>query len=68
MGIFARLAMRDRKARYTEFMPRVWDHLSRDLEHPDLAPLGDWVAAHVPPPDADVRGRIAALAEQPETV
>ena len=68
MGIFARLSMRDRKARYTEFMPRVWDHLSRDLRHPALAPLGAWVEAHVPPPDANVRGRIAALAEQAETV
>lgn len=68
MGIFARLAMRDRKARYTEFMPRVWRHLSRDLAHPALAPLGAWVEAHVPPPDGSVRARIATLAEQPETV
>ena len=68
LGIFARLAKRDRKPRYTEFMPRVWDHLARDLAHPELAELRAWVEAHLPPPDSTVRGRIAASAEAAETV
>lgn len=68
VGIFARLAMRDRKPRYVDFLPRVWTHLVRDLSHPALSPLRMWVEAHVPPPDAPVRQRIAALAVEAETV
>jgi aminoglycoside/choline kinase family phosphotransferase len=37
LGIFARLAGRDGKQRYLEFMPREWGHLARTLEHPSLA-------------------------------
>ena len=68
LGIFARLAARDRKPRYTEFMPRVWEHLARDLAHPEMAPLRAWVEARLPPPDSAVRARIAASAEAAETV
>lgn len=59
LGIFARLCLRDGKGRYLDFMPRVWDHLQRDLAHPALAPLARAVAA-VPAPDAALRERIRA--------
>ncbi|MGE0742769.1 MAG: aminoglycoside phosphotransferase family protein [Hyphomonadaceae bacterium] len=36
LGLFARLAGRDGKQRYLAFMPRMWGHLSRTLEHPAL--------------------------------
>lgn len=39
MGIFTRLAQRDGKPRYLQFMPRVWAAIQRDLAHPALAPL-----------------------------
>jgi len=42
VGIFARLYMRDNKPRYLDYLPRVWGHLNRDLEHPALAPLKAW--------------------------
>jgi aminoglycoside/choline kinase family phosphotransferase len=61
LGIFARLARRDGKPGYLAHLPRVWDHLMRDLAHPTLAPLRDWVAAHVPAPDAVQRARLAAV-------
>ncbi len=51
LGIFTRLAQRDGKPRYLEFMPRVWDALRRDLAHPALAELAEALAA-VPPPEA----------------
>ena len=60
IGIFARLWLRDGKGAYLDLMPRVWDHLQRDLAHPALAALRDWVAAHVPAPDAAIRARIRA--------
>lgn len=39
LGVFFRLARRDRKTGYLSFVPRVWGHIQRDLEHPALAPL-----------------------------
>ncbi len=47
IGIFARLAARDGKAAYLHFLPRVWAHLERDLEHPALAALKGWLDTHV---------------------
>lgn len=37
LGLFARLTSRDKKMRYLEFMPRMWGHLGRTLQHPALA-------------------------------
>ncbi|MEM7179089.1 MAG: phosphotransferase [Pseudomonadota bacterium] len=65
IGIFARLCLRDGKAQYPDLIPRVWEHLMRDLEHPDLHLLKDWVARHVPVPEpsviSDLRRRAGAL-------
>ena len=58
LGVFARLAIRDGKPRYLDFMPRVWANLQRDLAHPALAPLAAMLA-DVPAPDAALRERIA---------
>jgi len=49
IGIFTRLAVRDGKAHYLKFLPRVWKHLERDLEHPALAALKVWMDRNVPP-------------------
>jgi aminoglycoside/choline kinase family phosphotransferase len=62
VGIFARLAIRDSKARYLDLIPRVWGHLMRDLAHPALAPLAGWVARHLPPPKPPTLTRVAAVA------
>jgi aminoglycoside/choline kinase family phosphotransferase len=45
LGIFARLAGRDGKTRYLNYMPRMWAHLARTLGHPALAEARDFVAA-----------------------
>ncbi len=63
VGIFARLAIRDRKPRYLDLIPRVWGHLMRDLAHPALTPLAGWVARHLPPPEAATLARVAAAAK-----
>lgn len=59
IGIFARLAWRDGKPRYLSLIPRVWQHLQRDLSHPALARLADWVERHAPPPGPAVLARAA---------
>lgn len=58
IGIFARLYLRDGKPRYLSLIPRVWGHLVRDLAHPDLAKLRDWVLAHAPEPTPALLTRI----------
>lgn len=50
LGIFARLARRDGKARYLALMPRVWRHVVRDLDHPALADLKTAVLRAIPAP------------------
>lgn len=57
IGIFARLTVRDGKPHYLEYLPRVWGHFLKDLEHPALAPIHAFVDAHVP---QAYRGRFAA--------
>jgi aminoglycoside/choline kinase family phosphotransferase len=47
-GIFARLYKRDGKARYLSYLPRVWGHLNRDLEHPALRGLKAWYDRVIP--------------------
>jgi tRNA threonylcarbamoyl adenosine modification protein YjeE len=51
LGIFARLARRDRKPIYLQHMPRIWRYLARDLAHPSLAPLKAWYDRHFPQAD-----------------
>ena len=48
IGIFARLWKRDGKARYTQYLPRMWGYLDRDLSHPALHGLKSWFDRHVP--------------------
>ncbi|MBM3482194.1 MAG: aminoglycoside phosphotransferase [Alphaproteobacteria bacterium] len=48
IGVFARLAKRDSKPRYLEFLPRIWRLVEHDLSHPALRPIADWMNAMVP--------------------
>ncbi|MCD6034752.1 MAG: phosphotransferase [Rickettsiales bacterium] len=48
IGIFARLAIRDKKTRYLDFLPRVWNHLRHDLTHPILSDIHEWLERAVP--------------------
>jgi len=49
IGIFTRLAVRDRKAGYLVHIPRVWRLLEGDLAHPALGEMAEWLARHIPP-------------------
>jgi hypothetical protein len=48
VGIFTRLCVRDRKAGYLGHIPRVWRLIEQDVQHPDLAPLANWLDRHIP--------------------
>jgi len=58
VGIFVRLMARDGKRQYLSYLPRVWRHLERDLSHPLLAPLRDWMDKVIRP---EWRGAIDKL-------
>jgi N-acetylmuramate 1-kinase len=55
VGIFARLAARDNKFHYLNFLPRVWRHLENDVRHPSLLALKQWLDLNLAP---DARGVI----------
>ena len=42
LGVFTRLWKRDNKPHYTDFQPRMWGLLERDLLHPELDPVRRW--------------------------
>lgn len=49
LGVFTRLYVRDGKAGYPAFHPRLWELVTRNLARPALIPVAEWFAAHVPP-------------------
>jgi aminoglycoside/choline kinase family phosphotransferase len=49
LGVFTRLWKRDSKPYYTQFQPRMWGLLERDLERPALEPVRRWFDANVGP-------------------
>ena len=65
LGTFARLAIRDGKMRYLDFLPRVWDLLESDLAHPIAAGIARRVRADLPPPDPSILDRLAACRTVP---
>jgi N-acetylmuramate 1-kinase len=48
LGIFARLNKRDGKPAYLKHMPRVSRYLARNLQHPALRPLKQWIVTQLP--------------------
>lgn len=44
IGIFARKAFRDNNSKYLKLIPRVKKYLTRDLTHPLLVPLKNWLS------------------------
>lgn len=48
LAVFVRLARQGRRS-YLVHLPRVWRLLEGQLAKPDLAPLADWFARHLPP-------------------
>ena len=49
IGLFIRLAKRDGKADYLSYLPRVWRHFERALQHEALSALRAWVDRSLPP-------------------
>ncbi|MCV6825632.1 MULTISPECIES: aminoglycoside phosphotransferase family protein [Halocynthiibacter] len=61
LGVLSRLAVRDGKTHYLDFLPRVWAHLTGDLEHPALTELKTFVLENIPP---TTQSNLKVLGEQ----
>ncbi|SFJ57878.1 aminoglycoside phosphotransferase family protein [Celeribacter neptunius] len=48
--IFGRMSLHFGKPHYVDLIPRVWGHLQRDLDHPELGDLAAIVRRHLPEP------------------
>ncbi len=55
LGIFARAAAVDSGNTYGEYLRRVWGYVCRNLDHPDLGELRDWVYSNLTSPDQQQR-------------
>ena len=60
LGVFARLCLKAGKPAYLRLMPRVWQHLMRDLSHPRLAPLGSVIMRAIPAPTDEILKKMQA--------
>ncbi|MBI6629477.1 aminoglycoside phosphotransferase family protein [Pontibaca salina] len=58
LGVFARLARERNKPYYLTLMPRVWEHLTRGLDHPALAPVAELLTRELPPPTPENLDRL----------
>ena len=56
LGIFNRLNKRDHKPQYLRHLPRVESYLAKNLKHPDLAEIRDWVSVFAPAVHARAAG------------
>ena len=50
LGIFARMFQRDHQDRYLQFIPRLWQNLSENLNHPALNDVRYWLHTFIPFP------------------
>ncbi|HHL22706.1 MAG TPA: aminoglycoside phosphotransferase [Aliiroseovarius sp.] len=64
LGVFCRLARQGGKPAYVDLIPRVWQHLQRDLDHAAFAGLSDRLRASLPPPSP---GLLASLRQSCRT-
>jgi len=68
LGVFARLSLHFGKPHYVDLIPRVWDHLIADLQHPALSDLRTWISAQLPAPSHDHLADLKARAGSVKTL
>ncbi len=53
LGIFAKLCLHTGKPHYVDFLPRVHDHVMRNVTHPELSEIAEMLHAVLPAPTPD---------------
>jgi len=54
LGIFARLSLAYRKPHYADLIPRVWSHITGNLNHPVLQSIAPLIQDALPEPTPDI--------------
>ena len=67
LGVFVRLAFNAGKTRYLDLLPRVWDHMTDDLSHPDLSEIARLITDNLPAPDSKLIAKLKAACPQTPT-
>jgi len=63
IGLFTRLRVRDGKPAYLQHIPRVWKLLERNLCHPALSDLKNWLDAYLPDHNRGIPDHVADAAK-----
>ena len=63
LGVFARLAVRDAKPNYLQFLPRVWNQLQNNLSHPALKHIAPIILEALPPPNPSILRSLCELSK-----
>jgi N-acetylmuramate 1-kinase len=58
LGVFGRLCLMNGKPHYVDLIPRVWDLLLRDLDHPALSSVAKLITDSLPEPTPDILKRL----------
>jgi N-acetylmuramate 1-kinase len=58
LGVFGRLCLMNGKPHYIDLIPRVWDLMLRDLDHPALSPVAKLITDALPEPTPDILKRL----------
>lgn len=58
LGVFARLGLDHGRAHYIDLIPRVWNLMLRDLDHPALEPVAGFLRETLPAPDPEGLNRL----------
>lgn len=58
LGVFGRLCLMGGKPHYVDLIPRVWDLMLRDLNHPALSPVATLITDALPSPTPDILKRL----------
>lgn len=58
LGVFARLSLDLGKPSYIDFVPRTWDHMIRNLQHPGLQRLSQSLKGLLPAPSEPTLTRL----------
>ena len=58
LGVFARLGLNLGRPHYVDMIPKVWDILCRNLEHPALTPVAGLLKSALPAPEPTVLARL----------
>ena len=66
LGVFARLCLKSGKPGYIDMIPRVWEFIERNLQHPALQHLGPLITGPLPAPNPEILSKLRTQCATPQ--